>query len=225
MLVGLISDVHSNATALRAVLSEMDKIGVEKILHAGDIIGYNPYPNETIEIFIENKIISILGNHDRAIITGDISDFNPYAAAALLWTKRVLSPGNFDYIRSLKNREHFTIDNIHFVAIHGSPRDVDEYVFPVNVSAHFLAVAKADVLVLGHTHVQFKKEYSLGIVLNPGSVGQPRDENPDAAFAVYDTATGAAKLKRISYDIEKVIEDMRNAHLPDKLGLRLRYGL
>ncbi|MBU4221141.1 MAG: metallophosphoesterase family protein, partial [Euryarchaeota archaeon] len=94
-----------------------------------------------------------------------------------------------------------------------------------NVSAHFLAVAKADVLVLGHTHVQFKKEYSLGIVLNPGSVGQPRDENPDAAFAVYDTMTNVARLKRINYDFEKVIEDMHNAHLPDKLGLRLRYGL
>ena len=225
MLVGLISDVHSNATALKAVLSEMDNMGIEKILHAGDIIGYNPHPNETVEMFIEHKIISIIGNHDRAIITGDISDFNPYAAAVLLWTKRVLSPGNFDYIRSLKNREHFTIDNIHFVAIHGSPRDIDEYVFPVNVSAHLLAAAKADVLVLGHTHVQFKKEYSPGIVLNPGSVGQPRDENPDAAFAVYDTATGIAILKRISYDVEKVIEDMCNAHLPDKLGLRLRYGL
>ena len=225
MLVGLISDVHSNATALKAVLSEMENMGVEKILHAGDVIGYNPNPNETVEMFIEHKIISILGNHDRAIITGDYSEFNPYAAAALLWTKKVLSPGSFDYIQSLKSREHFTIDKIHLVAIHGSPRDVDEYIFPVNVSAHFLAAEKADVLVLGHTHVQFKKEYSLGIVLNPGSVGQPRDESPDAAFAVYDTVTNAAKLKRIKYDVEKVIEDMRNAHLPDKLGIRLRYGL
>jgi putative phosphoesterase len=225
MLVGLIADVHSNATALKAVLSEMDKMGVEKILHAGDIIGYNPHPNETIEMFMEHKIISILGNHDRAIITGDISEFNPYAAAALVWTKKVLSPGSLDYIKSLKNREHFTIDNIRFVAIHGSPRDVDEYVFPVNVSAYLLATAKADVLVLGHTHVQFKKEYSLGIILNPGSVGQPRDENPDAAFAVYDTVTDVAKLKRKNYDVEKVIEDVHNAHLPNKLGLRLRYGL
>lgn len=225
MLVGLISDVHSNTTALKAVLSEMERMGVEKILHAGDIIGYNPYPNETLEMFIEHKIISILGNHDRAIITGDYSEFNPYAAAALLWTKKVLSPGSFDYIQSLKSREQFKMDNINFVVIHGSPRDVDEYIYPVNVSAHFLAVAKADVLVLGHTHVQFKKEYSLGIILNPGSVGQPRDENPDAAFVVYDTATNVVKLKRKNYDVEKVIEDMHNAHLPDKLGLRLRYGL
>ncbi len=225
MLVGLISDVHSNAIALKTVLAEMETMGVEKILHAGDIVGYNPYPNETIELFIEHKIISIIGNHDRALITGNFSEFNSFAAEALAWTKKVISPRNFEYIRSLKNREHFTIDNMHIVAIHGSPRDIDEYVFPVNASAHFLAAAKADVLVLGHTHIQFKKEFSLGIILNPGSVGQPRDENPDAAYAIYDSSTGRAGLKRTSYDIEKVIEDMHSAHLPDKLGLRLRFGL
>lgn len=225
MLIGLIADVHSNAVALESVLYAMDKMGVERILHAGDIIGYNPYPNETVELFIEHKIISILGNHDRALISGDYSDFNPYAAASLMWTKKVISPRNFDYILSLKNREHFTVENMHIVAIHGSPRDVDEYIYPVNVSAHFLAVAKADLLVLGHTHVQFKKEFSLGILLNPGSVGQPRDENPDSAYAVYDTVTGSVRLKRAGYDIEKVIKDMQNAHLPDKLGLRLRFGL
>ncbi len=225
MLVGLISDVHSNAVALENVLSILDEMGVEKILHAGDIIGYNPYPNETVALFREYKIISIMGNHERALITGDISNFNPYAAASLLWTKRALSPENFEYIMELKNREHISLEKKRIVLIHGSPRDVDEYIFPENVSAHFLAVTKADVLVLGHTHVQFKKDYSLGIVLNPGSVGQPRDENPDAAFAVFDTAKGEVKLHRTSYDVEKVIEDMHSAHLPDKLGLRLRLGL
>lgn len=225
MLVGLISDVHSNAVALETVLSILDEMGVEKILHAGDIIGYNPYPNETVALFKEYKIISIMGNHERALITGDISDFNPYAAAALVWTKKNISPGNLQYFLELKNRESFSLNNKRIVLIHGSPRDVDEYVYPENASAHFLAATKADVLVLGHTHVQFKKDYSLGIVLNPGSVGQPRDENPDAAFAVFDTAKGEVKLHRTSYDIEKVIKDMQNAHLPDKLGMRLRLGL
>ena len=225
MLVGLISDVHSNAVALKAVLSKLDKIGVEKILHAGDMIGYNPYPDETVELFREYKIISIMGNHERALITGDISDFNPCAADALMWTKTAISPENFEYIKELKNREHISLEKTRIVLIHGSPRDVDEYIFPENVSAHFLASTKADILVLGHTHVQFKKDYSLGIVLNPGSVGQPRDENPEAAFAVLDTATGEIKLHRTSYDVEKVIEDMQKAHLPEKLGLRLRFGL
>ncbi len=225
MLIGLIADVHSNAVALKAVLSAFDDMGVKKILHAGDIIGYNPYPNETVELFKKRKIISILGNHERALIKDDTSDFNPHAAAALKWTKNNLSSENFKYNSTLKNREYLTIDKKRITLIHGSPRDVDEYIFPENVSAHFLAAVKSDVLVLGHTHIQFKKDYSLGTIMNPGSVGQPRDENPEAAFAVIDTVSEEVKLKRISYDIEKVIEDIRKAHLPEKLGLRLRFGL
>lgn len=121
--------------------------------------------------------------------------------------------------------ESLSINTARAVLVHGSPRDVDEYVFPENASPYFLAAADCDVLVLGHTHIQFKREYSSGTIVNPGSVGQPRDENPKAAFAVLDTASGKVKLERTSYDIEKVAEDMFSAHLPETLGLRLRLGL
>src|SRR3972149_9600733 len=168
MLIGLIADVHSNAVALRAVLLVFDDMGVKKILHAGDIIGYNPYPNETVELFKKHKIISILGNHERALINDDTSDFNPDTAAALKWTRNNLSSENFKYISTLKNREYLPIDNMRITLIHGSPRDVDEYIFPENVSSHFLAALKSDLLVLGHTHIQFKKDYSLGAIMNPG---------------------------------------------------------
>ena len=225
MLVGLISDVHSNAVALEAVLSALNEMGAKKILHAGDIIGYNPYPNETVELFRKNRIISILGNHDRALLSKDTSDFNPHAAAALEWTGNVLLPDKFKYFLSLKNLESLLINNTRAVLVHGSPRDVDEYVFPENASPYFLAAADCDVLVLGHTHIQFKREYSSGTIVNPGSVGQPRDENPKAAFAVLDTASGKVELERTSYDIEKVAEDIFSAHLPETLGLRLRLGL
>ncbi len=225
MLTGLIADVHSNVVALEAVLSAMDEMGIEKILHAGDIIGYNPYPNETVELFKNRKIISILGNHDRALISGDIEGFNPYATEALMWTRKTISKENLDFIYRLKNRDSFLLDNKRTFLIHGSPRDVDEYVFPENASAHFLAMSKSEVLVLGHTHIQFKKESSLGVIVNPGSVGQPRDENPDSAFAVFDTVSGEVKLQRTSYDFEKVIKDILSAGLPEKLGIRLRYGL
>ena len=225
MLIGLIADVHSNAVALKAVLASFDKMGVKKILHAGDIIGYNPYPNETIELFRKYKIISIQGNHDRALLSGDTSDFNTYAEIALKWTKDALHPENLDFFSTLKNREHFDMDRKTMVIIHGSPRDVDEYVYPENAIPFFLAMVKADVLVLGHTHVQFMKKFSIGTIFNPGSVGQPRDADPNAAFAVLDTVSGEVELKRTGYDIEKVIEDMQAAHLPENLGLRLRLGL
>ncbi len=225
MLVGLIADVHSNAVALKAVLSALRKEGVEKIMPAGDIIGYNPYPNEVIELFKKNKISSILGNHDRALIEGDTSWFNQYAATALEWTGKVISHDSFGYIARLKNTGSITVDKIRIFMVHGSPRDFDEYISPEDVMPEFISEVNADVLVLGHTHVQFKKEYPSGIIVNPGSVGQPRDGNPDAGFAILDTESGKITLKRISYDIEKVIGDMLAAHLPEKLALRLKDGL
>lgn len=224
MLIGMIADVHSNAVALKAVLSVLDTLQVEKILHAGDIVGYNPYPDETIELFKKNKVISILGNHDRALITGDTSGFNPYAAAAIKWTRSVISPYNVDYIMGLKNIESITADAKRIVLVHGSPYDIDEYIYPEDAVPDFLSAVNGDILVLGHTHIQFKKEYPEGVIVNPGSVGQPRDGNPDAAFAVLDTASGKIELKRTGYDIEKVIEDMLAAHLPEKLAFRLRIG-
>ncbi|MDO9096608.1 MAG: YfcE family phosphodiesterase [Candidatus Methanoperedens sp.] len=224
MLVGLIADVHSNAVALKAVLSALAESGVERILHVGDIVGYNPYPNETIELFKRNNIISISGNHDRALVTGDTSGFNPYAKAALEWTMKVVLPDNSGYIKGLKNIESITIDEKRLVLVHGSPYDIDEYVYPEKVMPELLSAANADILVLGHTHIQFKREYLEGIIVNPGSVGQPRDGNPDAAFALLDTDSGKIELERIRYDIEKVIEDMLAAHLPEKLALRLRVG-
>jgi putative phosphoesterase len=224
MLVGLIADVHSNAIALKAVLSTFGAMGVEKILHAGDIVGYNPYPNETIELFTGKKIISILGNHDRALITGDASGFNPYAAAAIMWTGNVISTENTSYIAGLRDIESITIDGKRLMMVHGSPLDIDEYIYPEDASQGLLSIADANILVLGHTHIQFKKEYPEGLIINPGSVGQPRDGDPDSAYAILDTGSGKIELKRIRYDIEKVIEDMLAAHLPEKLALRLRCG-
>lgn len=221
MLIGLIADVHSNAVALEEVLSALE--GVEKILHAGDVVGYNPYPDETIELFKKNKIISILGNHDRALITGDVSGFNPYAAFALRWTEKVILPDSLDYILGLENVESIT-EEVKITLVHGSPYDFDEYVYPEYVSPGFLSAVNSDVLVLGHTHIQFKKEYAMGIIVNPGSAGQPRDGNPEAAFAVLDTESKKVELKRVSYDVEKVIEDMLAAHLPQELAFRLRSG-
>ncbi len=224
MLIGLIADVHSNTVALEAVLSVFNREGVEKILHAGDIIGYNPYPNETVELFINYNIISILGNHDRALLSGNTYGFNPYAATALEWTKKMISRENFEFISKLNNIESFKIGGMKITMAHGSLRDFDEYIYPEDAVPEFLSDANADYLVLGHTHVQFMRMYRQGIIINPGSVGQPRDGIPDAGFGILDTDSGKVRLKRMGYDIEKVIEDMLAAHLPEKLAVRLRFG-
>jgi putative phosphoesterase len=225
MLIGLIADVHSNVVALEAVLSEMDSLGVEKILHAGDIVGYNPYPNETIELFQKRKIISIRGNHERALLSGDMSDLNWHAACALRWTSNTISHENVGHISKLKDTETISVDDVEIFLVHGSPNDPDQYVYPGDVEPDLLKVTGSDILVLGHTHIQFKKEFKEGTIINPGSVGQPRDQNPASAYAILDTDSKRAELKRTGYDIEKVIEDMRKTYLPEQIAFRLRDGV
>jgi len=225
MLIGLISDVHSNAVALKAVLDDLDELGINIFLHAGDIVGYNHYPDETIELFQMKKVISIRGNHDRAFIIGDTSDFNPYAAAAMEWTRNAASQRSFNYILGLKDTVTVDAKGERIVMFHESPKNFQDYIFPDEATADLLSDINGDVLVLGHTHIPFIMDYGTrGMVVNPGSVGQPRDGNPDASFAVFDTVTREIKLKRTKYDIEKVIEDMLTAHLPEALAYRLREG-
>lgn len=229
MLIGLISDVHSNAVSLMSILSDFDGLQVTTILHAGDIIGYGPYPNETIRIFRDRNIHSVRGNHDRALITGDARKFSPFAAQALIWTAKVVSGMERDYIKTLNDIEVIIVDGIRIGMVHGSPRNYDEYISPQelatsNVMPSFLSKMNCNVLVLGHTHRQFKVKFQEGMIVNPGSVGQPRDGNPGAAFALLDTETLKVTLHRADYNIEKVIEDIVKAPLPIELGLRLRHG-
>jgi putative phosphoesterase len=225
MLIGVISDVHSNAVALKAVLEEFDEMRVKIIMHAGDIVGYNPYPDETIDLFKKKKIVSILGNHDRAFMRGDTSDFNPYAAVAMEWTRNAASQDSLNYILRLKDRVTIVANGERIVLFHKSPNNFQEHICPGDVTPDLLSNINVDVLVLGHTHIPFIMDYGTrGLVVIPGSVGQPRDGNPDASFAVLNTVTRKIELKRTKYDIEKVIRDMLAAHLPEALAYRFRAG-
>ena len=229
MLIGLISDVHSNAVALSSILRDFDCLQVKTILHAGDIIGYNPYPNETIRIFQERNIYSVLGNHDRALITGNTQNFHPLALNALKWTSSVISRPERQYLQGLDNIAIYFIDKMRVGIVHGSPRDFNEYIYPKDLAVgktmpSFMSAMNCDVLVLGHTHIQFQVEYQEGIVVNPGSVGQPRDGNPGAAFALLNTETRKVTLHRADYDHEKVIGDILKVKLPVQLAKRLRHG-
>ncbi|HMB44496.1 MAG TPA: metallophosphoesterase family protein, partial [Candidatus Methanoperedens sp.] len=216
---------HSNIVALKAVIEELDEVGVKIILHAGDIVGYNPYPDETIDLFKKKKIVSILGNHDRAFMTGDTSDFNPYAAAAMEWTRNTASRDSLNYILRLKDTVTIVANGERIVLFHESPGNFQEYIYPGNVTPDLFSNINGDVLVLGHTHIPFIMDYGTrGLVVNPGSVGQPRDGNPDASFAVLNTVTRKIEHKRTKYDVEKVIRDIFAAQLPEALAYRLRAG-
>ncbi len=221
MLIGLIADIHSNLPALSAILEHMD---VDKILCAGDIVGYYPYPNEVIEIMRKCKIVSIKGNHDTAVITGDTSWFNPLAASAIEWTRNNISPEDMMFLKTLP--EKLTFEDI--AIFHGSPVDPDEYVYPMTLPARlvgFLDQVGKKILVLGHTHVQWSLELDDRKIINPGAVGQPRDGNPKAAYAIYNTESEELTMRRTEYDIEEVASKTIDAGLPPYLAQRLSIGV
>ncbi len=220
MKIAVISDVHGNLPALEAVL---DEIGRARVYHAGDLVGYNPYPAEVIEIFRGKGIRSVMGNHDNAVLTGNVSWFNPVAAEAILWTRSQIDDEDRSFLASLPVR---IVENDFFM-VHGSPiNELEEYVFPEDrhLIQRYIRLVERDILILGHTHVPFSMKFPEGLVFNPGSVGQPRDGNWRASFAILDSSTGEVEIVRVEYPVEKVVREIKRAGLPQILAERLLIG-
>ena len=225
MKIGIISDIHSNLDALVKVLKELKLEGVEDIFCCGDIVGYNAYPNECIQMIRENKIKTVMGNHDLSVITGDTSNFNELATEAVEWTSRELYPSSLKFLSALPREMRLDISGVKIYITHGSPRSISEYIFP-NIPASYILeqVKDSDIILLGHTHFPMIKRASGKIIINPGSVGQPRDLDPRGAYAILDITHHKAEIKRFDYDIKKASEAVFNRGLPYFLGERLFYG-
>jgi len=226
-MIALISDVHSNLEAFEKVLEKIKNC--ELILNAGDIVDYNANPNEVIDLVKKYNIISIQGNHDYACYSGDVSNFTLYAAQASLWTSKILRKEKKQYLQNLPKIWRKKINGFKIVMVHGSPRDyLNEYVypyFPDNIFKEFLKQTKADILILGHTHIPFIKYFENKIVINPGSVGQPRDGNPKASYALLDLESFSAKIQRISYNFKLTAQKIIKSGLPFFLAERLSEGI
>ena len=250
MRVLLISDVHSNLEALEACLNHAP--AYDRVANLGDIIGYGASPNEVIDRVRELGGLYVRGNHDRACSgMDDISNFNPIAATAALWTRSTLHAENLLWIRKLPRGPIFDpeVSGVQFV--HGSPNDEDEYILNSFAAIAALEEAEPAVTFFGHTHMQGgmglrdgvnfslrlefpskeKAEHmtitldpSAKYLLNPGSVGQPRDADWRAAFAVYDSEKHAVSFYRVPYAIEAAQHRIIAANLPPRLASRLREG-
>ncbi len=218
--VFVISDVHSNIIALREVFKHFNS---SNIIHAGDILGYNPYPIETITFFMEKRIKTILGNHDRSILSGDTSKMNEYASFAIEWTIQRLTPASIDYLKSLKKSMKINIFGKRVAVFHGSPNNDDEYIYEEDLYESIIP-KDVEVLILGHTHIPYVKRFDEKLVINPGSVGQPRDGDPRASFAIIDENWNV-KIERIEYDVKEVYKKIEESGLPDFLGTRLFNGI
>jgi len=224
MRLAILSDVHSNMHALEAVLKAVDHLGVEMIVCAGDIVGYCAFPNECCEI-IKARVSKIVeGNHDRAVIERNPSGANPYAARAIMWTAGVINKDSREFLTTLCTESRFPLAGRSIVMFHGSPTSVDEYVFEYDADEELVKSADADVLILGHTHVPCIKKLTNGMFINPGAVGQPRDRDWMASFAVLDAETNDCAIKRVPYDVAAAADAIRKAGLPEFLAQRLHRG-
>ncbi len=216
----LISDIHSNHVALLAVLREIDEQGVDSIVCAGDIVGYNSQPNEVIAELRKRRIYCIRGNHDEAMLEpGGERLMNSLAAEAIRWNREHTEGENRDFISSLTTS--ITLDDM--AVYHGSPFDSNEYIYADMVDEKLASKSGKWVTVLGHTHVPYVREVGGKMVVNPGSVGQPRDGDARASYAILDGKE--CVICRVVYDIEDVVRSNEAASLPQPLSERLRWGV
>ncbi|MCI0440171.1 MAG: metallophosphatase family protein [Chloroflexi bacterium] len=242
MRVLIVSDVHSNLEAFQSVIADAEaRGGFDQILSLGDLVGYGPDPGACIELLRQHDHKGVAGNHDLASI-GKLSleAFNPYAAAANIWTAKQLTSEQADYLASLPLK----IELDEFTVVHGSPRDpVWEYVISIEAAVASFMHFDTYWCLVGHSHIPFlcrpaeneavflefplDRPIALGqdrIIVNPGGVGQPRDGDPRASYAVYDSAAQTVTHRRVGYDIPRTQEKMRKHDLPIFLIERLAVG-
>lgn len=230
MRLGIISDIHSNLPAFKSVLSDIRKNDVDYVLCLGDVVGYGASPNRVIEILERSplKKIAVRGNHDEAVVTGDLMKLDRNASEAAHWTIKNIRNENLRFLENLEKHQAVEIDGQKFFLVHGSPRDpLNEYVkkgVPNETLDEFFEDTGADVLLMGHTHIPFHRSTKGGLVLNPGSVGQPRDRDRRASYALLDTRENKREIRRISYNIEKAIQEIKKTGIPERVAYRLNYG-
>jgi diadenosine tetraphosphatase ApaH/serine/threonine PP2A family protein phosphatase len=240
----ILSDIHSNLAALDACLRHAAG-AYDRTLCVGDLVGYGPDPNGVVDWVRQSGALTIRGNHDRACSGSlDLQWFNDYAQTVALWTRGALTPGNIDFLRALPEGP-VQVDG--FLVAHGSPADEDEYVLSPLEADRAFAVG-GHLTSIGHTHLQGgylrkgasvetiqvtaepegRTEFPLAAdalyLINPGAVGQPRDHDPRAAYAVYDNEERLVTFCRVSYDIVSVQRRMAAAGLPQPLVRRLGNG-
>jgi diadenosine tetraphosphatase ApaH/serine/threonine PP2A family protein phosphatase len=237
----VISDIHGNLEALKAVRTEVDRIAPDKVLCLGDIVGYGASPNECIAVTREITDLVVAGNHDfGAAGLTDITYFNMYAREAIVWTAKHLKQEGLEYLRGLPLTE-VVADTIRMV--HATPRDPGRwnYIFTHEQALEEFGAFDENVCFVGHSHqpvlYELMDEETLIVngervlmregrryLVNVGSVGQPRDGDPRACLCIYDTETGEIALRRIEYDVEAAKKKIIDAGLPSVLANRLTWG-
>ncbi len=241
----IFSDIHSNIEAFDKFLGQKKVKSVDKILFLGDLVGYGPNPDEVISQFRElSHLKAVRGNHDKVIAELESSAlFNPAAAFSAEWSKLKISPANFHYLKKLSKGPQ-VIDR--FITIcHGSTFDEDYYVFSQFEATESFRFMETSIGFFGHTHfpiiyylrnekldavplsenTRIKLDRNTRYLINPGSIGQPRDKNPTSSYIVFDSAKLEVSFNRFTYDVARTQRKIREAGLPELLASRLEAGV
>jgi putative phosphoesterase len=217
MILEVISDIHGNVEALKAVLSEIDKSN--KIVCCGDIVGYGPKPQECVDIVRREADIFVQGNHDKYV--SDPNNYhNPVVVDGLRHAQKELSHYQIRWLQNLQITQEIS----NYIITHSHPIELEKRMKPNKMSKPPNFAQGYKGLVFGHTHKQHNLNVGGLHITNPGSVGQPRDSDYRAAYATINTDKGTAELHRVDYDIEKTIQDVKDADLSDRIIDRLRKG-
>ncbi len=240
MRYAILGDVHSNLEALEAVLGALDSERIDHYVCVGDVVGYGADPKPCLDRIRDLCDVIVAGNHDWAVAgTLSMEFFNEYAKAAIHWTRTQLDSDDITWLRDLPLQAD--VDR-RTMLVHSTVHDPAAFDYLLtSYDAHLsMRVLKKPLCFVGHSHIPitFMERGGLGftfaetidltrvekVIVNPGSVGQPRDENPDAAFAIYDTVKRRVTLHRVAYDIETAARKISEAGLPAALASRLHVG-
>ncbi|HEX6804279.1 MAG TPA: metallophosphoesterase family protein [Terriglobales bacterium] len=250
MRILLLSDIHSNLEALQACIDSLPSF--DAIFNLGDIVGYGASPNEVTSKVRELGGSVVRGNHDRVVAGLDnVETFNPIAALAALWNRDHLTQDHLDWLRALPKGPLTVADCPGVQFVHGAPEDEDRYVVTIEDSLQTLAGSDASVTFFGHTHIQgifylraglvenlypeyttigsrekweFQLQTGASYMINPGSIGQPRDGDWRAAFALFDSEQRLVTFYRVPYDLRSAQDRIFAANLPPRLATRLAAG-
>lgn len=237
MKIAIFADVHSNLLGLQAVLADIRQRDVDATYCVGDLVGYGPRPNEVIDLLRQENIPTIMGNYDDAIgnmrfICG--CDYKNEQArqlgeSSILWTKEHTSEENKVWLKKLPERLAFTAGGLKFLLVHGSPRQLNEYLFentPEETLKQFLTENHCEVLVCGHTHLPYHKQVEGGHVINVGSAGKPKHGNANVGYALVDVTEGSLRVEfiQVTYDFEQTAREIEAVGLPKEFAEIIRTG-
>jgi len=236
--VTIFGDIHANLPALEAVLADIESHDNTPLYCLGDLVGYGTFPNEVTATIRERNIPTLMGNYDQGV--GNDSDdcgcayTSPVAEAlgkrSIAWTNQNTSADNKRYLRQLPAHIPLQLDSMRVLLVHGSPRKINEYLFedrPDATLERLLDIAEADVLVCGHTHIPYHRILPSGChVVNAGSVGKPKDGNPQAGYVVLESLNNnfSVTFRRVPYDVERTAQAIEASAMPHEYAQMLRTG-